>query len=103
MAATSFLGVGDFEPGGSVRANAEWASQMALYTDAQSYFYGGTFNKRSGEGADAPGSGITEAIPTPTSWWAPMMDTRQPHPKQEQGRLALLLKPDVFLSVLLAS
>lgn len=54
LAATSFSGVGDFDPGFSPRSNSEWASQLALYQEAQSYFYGDIFNQRSGEGTDAP-------------------------------------------------
>jgi hypothetical protein len=54
MAATSFLGVGDFDPDSSPRANSEWASQLQLYQDAQNYFYGDIFNKRAGDGLDSP-------------------------------------------------
>jgi hypothetical protein len=54
MAATSFLGVGDFDPDFSPRANNEWAAQLSLYQEAQQYFYGDIFNRRSGEGTDAP-------------------------------------------------
>jgi hypothetical protein len=54
MAATSFAGAGDFDPQVSPRANAEWASQLRLYGEAQRYFYGDIFDKRSGNSVNAP-------------------------------------------------
>ena len=54
MAATSFAGAGDFDPQVSPRANAEWAAQLRLYSEAQRYFYGDIFDKRSGNSVNAP-------------------------------------------------
>jgi hypothetical protein len=46
LASVSGDGVSDFDPQASPRANAEWASMLATYSEAQSYFYGDIFNKR---------------------------------------------------------
>jgi hypothetical protein len=47
MASVSGLGIGDFDPQVSPRANAEWASMIEKYQEAQYYFYGDIFTKRA--------------------------------------------------------
>ena len=43
-----------FDPDSGPRANNEWAARLSLYQEAQQYFYGDIFNRRSGEGTDVP-------------------------------------------------
>lgn len=46
--------IGDFDPQASERAGNEWSYQLQRYREAQEYFYGDIFKKRTGDGADSP-------------------------------------------------